>query len=315
MDILFIMVIIGLFAIAPVFVSYIVAAFKSEPTTPKTLALLPDIPINYTTIDGVNIRYITTGSGPILVLLHTFRSQLDIYYKIISELSKSFTVYAFDYPGHGYSDIPEVDYTPQFFAEKVEAFLNDRNLQNITLAGVSIGATLSLMLAGKRNSRIDRVIAINPYDYLGAGIGRGNAIANLVITMCKLPVLGGTFMRLNNRMVERKVMEGTVSNPDAISNEFAEELYLSGIRKGYYQAFLNLIHHADMWDEVKSSYKNIEIPVLLAYGEKDWAHTEERNQTQSLIPNVQTESVPEGGHWLMLDYPDNVIDLIRKFLV
>ena len=315
MDILLILVIIVLFAIAPVFVSYIVAAFKSEPTTPQTLALLPDISVNYTIVDGVNIRYITIGSGPNLVLLHTFRSQLDIYYKIIPELSKSFTVYAFDYPGHGYSDIPEVDYTPQFFAEKVEGFLNDRDLQNITLAGVSIGATLSLMLAAKRNSRIDRVIAINPCDYVGAGIERGNAIAKLFITMCKLPVLGGTFMRLNNRLAERKVIEGTVSNSDAISNEFAEELYLSGTRKGYYQAFLNLIHHADMWDEVKSSYKNIEIPVLLAYGDNDWAHKEERNQTQSLIPNVQTESVPQGGHWLMLDYPDNVIDLIRKFSV
>ena len=70
-----------------------------------------------------------------------------------------------------------------------------------------------------------------------------------------------------------------------------------------------------MWHEVKSSYENIEIPVLLAYGEKDWAHTEERNQTESLIPNVHTEPVPQGGHWLMLDYPDNVIALIRKFSV
>ncbi len=314
-DILLILVIIGLVAVAPVFVSYIVAAFKSEPNTPQTLALLPDIPINYTTVEGVKVRYITIGSGPIVVLLHTFRSQLDIYYKIIPVLSKSFTVYAFDYPGHGYSDIPAVDYTPQFFADKVEGFLNDRDLHNITLAGVSIGATLSLMLAAKRNSRIDRVIAINPYDYLGAGIGRGNAIANLVITMCKLPVLGGTTMRLNNRMVERKVMEGTVSNPNAISNEFAEELYLSGTRKGYYQAFLNLIRHADMWNDVKSSYKNIEIPVLLVYGENDWARKEERNQTESSIPNVKTEFVAQGGHWLMLDYPDNVIDLIRKFSV
>jgi hypothetical protein len=35
-----------------------------------------------------------------LVLLHTLRTQLDLFEKVVPELSKHSTVYAVDYPGH-----------------------------------------------------------------------------------------------------------------------------------------------------------------------------------------------------------------------
>ena len=52
------------------------------------------------------------------------RTQLDLFEKVIPELSKHFTVYALDYPGHGYSDIPKARYDAAFFTETVEGFLD-----------------------------------------------------------------------------------------------------------------------------------------------------------------------------------------------
>ena len=121
---------------------YVVEGFRQRPATPEKLYWAPDQPIKYTEIDGNRIRYITTGSGPTLVLLHTLRTQLDIFEKIVPTLAKSFTVYALDYPGHGFSDIPKADYAPELFVKTVEGFLDKLDLTDVTLAGISIGGVI-----------------------------------------------------------------------------------------------------------------------------------------------------------------------------
>jgi pimeloyl-ACP methyl ester carboxylesterase len=51
-------------------------------------------------------------------------------------------VYALDYPGHGYSDIPKARYDAAFFTEVVEGFISKLNLRGVTLAGISIGGAM-----------------------------------------------------------------------------------------------------------------------------------------------------------------------------
>jgi pimeloyl-ACP methyl ester carboxylesterase len=143
----------------------IAEALRIAPKTPEQLYWAPEIPIRYVDIDGNRIRYIKTGSGPNLVLLHTLRTQLDIFEKLVPLLEKSFTVYALDYPGHGFSDIPQTDYRPELFVKTVEGFLDKLDLSSVTLAGISIGGVIPLIIAAKKNKRIRKVIAINPYDY------------------------------------------------------------------------------------------------------------------------------------------------------
>ena len=59
----------------------------------------------FTRSDGSRLRYFTAGSGPVLVLIHTIRTQLDYFHRVIPQLWGSFTVYAVDLPGMGWSDI------------------------------------------------------------------------------------------------------------------------------------------------------------------------------------------------------------------
>ena len=101
-----------------VLVSFGVEALRRRPATPKALYWAPKIPIKTIVIDGNTIRYIKTGRGPNLVLLHTLRTQLDIFERLVPLLTPSFTVYALDYPGHGFSDIPKTDYGPDLLALK-----------------------------------------------------------------------------------------------------------------------------------------------------------------------------------------------------
>jgi len=144
-------------------VSLAIEAMRPIPEPPAKLRWAPDIPISSVEIEGQRLRYIECGTGPILVLLHTLRTQLDLFEKVIPELSKHFTVYALDYPGHGYSDIPIARYDAVFFTKAVEGFVDKLDLHDVTLAGVSIGGSIALIIASRRNPRIARVIAMNPY--------------------------------------------------------------------------------------------------------------------------------------------------------
>jgi alpha-beta hydrolase superfamily lysophospholipase len=98
------------------------ASFVPQP--PAKLRWAPNIPIDTVEVGGNRLRYIKTGQGPALVLLHTLRTQLDLFEKVVPELAKQFTVYALDYPGHGYSDIPTARYDAAFFTDAVEGFLD-----------------------------------------------------------------------------------------------------------------------------------------------------------------------------------------------
>ena len=55
------------------------------------------------------------------------------------------------------------------------------------------------------------------------------------------------------------------------------------------------------------------MPVLVVYGDHDWSHIDERQRTVAAIPNAKMETIPEAGHFLSLDQPKRLTDLIKAF--
>jgi pimeloyl-ACP methyl ester carboxylesterase len=295
-------------------VSFVIEALRPKPKVPAKLRWAPTIPIEAAEVGGNKLRYIKSGKGPPLVLLHTLRTQLDLFEKMVPELSKHFTVYAFDYPGHGYSDIPQARYDAAFFTEAVEGFLDKLDLRDVTLAGVSIGGSLALILAAQHNPRVARVIAINPYDYAkGRGMARGSLAGWLTTYASLIPVVGETFMRLRNPLVVSAVFRGGVAEANAISPALMKEFNAVGNRPGHYRAFITLLRNAASWEIAAEDYRHIEIPVLLVWGDQDWAKPEEREHDRRLIPGVDMKTIERGGHFLPLDRPKELTELIVRF--
>jgi pimeloyl-ACP methyl ester carboxylesterase len=288
-------------------ISYIMEALRRSPVPPQRLTWA-DIPIRYLDVDGSRIRYIVAGSGQPVVLLHTLRTQLDMFQKVVPELSRRFTVYALDYPGHGYSDIPPAEYSADFFVAAVDRFLEQLDIRDAILVGESIGGTIALVLAARGNRRVARVVAINPYDYdRGRGIRRSSLLANVILGLADIPVVGGTVMRLRMFPLIKKVFQGGVVRADSIPDPLLREMYRVGERKGHYQAFMSLIHHWPSWERARGEYGMIDRPVTLLYGERDWSRLEEREANARAIPGVRIQVAKDTGHFLSLENPQALI--------
>jgi pimeloyl-ACP methyl ester carboxylesterase len=303
----------GLIA-APVLASYLVEALRSRPIAPDKLPWAIDIPVRYLDLQTGRVRYIVAGDGPPLVLLHTLRTQLDLFQKVIPALARRHRVYALDYPGHGWSEIPKADYSPELFVRAVGQFLDRLDLEDATLVGESIGGSIALLLAARRHPAVARVVAINPYDYdQGRGLRRSSPLANLIFGLSRIPVLGATVMRFRNQMVNGRILQGGVRRPGAIPPALARELHLVGNRPGHYQALLSLVRHWPEWEAARSEYSSIDRPVLLLYGDHDWSRPEEREAERRDVPGSELRTIREAGHFLALDAPDELIHHVTEF--
>lgn len=296
--------------------SHLVEALRRPPTVPTQLTWAPGLAPQFIDVDNIRLRYVAAGSGDPVVLVHTLRTQLDMFQNVLPQLATRFRVYALDLPGHGYSAIPDTEYAPPLFKAALAGFLDSLDLRDVVVAGESIGGTVALMLAASAHPRVRAVVAVNPYDYdRGRGIRRGSALTNAIISTSAVPVLGGTIMRLRSRPILHHVFADGVANPDSLPAALSAEMYAVGNRPGHYQAFMSLARHLPEWDDQRDSYPRITMPVQIVYGEQDWSTAAERDTVVRLIPGAKLTVVARAGHFLSLDAPAAFVDAVIRAML
>jgi pimeloyl-ACP methyl ester carboxylesterase len=169
-------------------------------------------------------------------------------------------------------------------------------------------------MAARQSPRVTRVIAINPYDYAkGRGMARSSLFGWLFTYASLVPMIGETVMRLRNFLIMKAVLNGGVADSNSIPPALMKEMYLVGNRPGHYRAFLSLLRNAASWQTATKDYGRMETPVLLIWGDRDWAKPSEREHHRKLIPRVEMTTLKKGGHFLPLDRPQELGDLIVRF--
>jgi pimeloyl-ACP methyl ester carboxylesterase len=267
-------------------------------------------------VPGAQLRYLRTGNGRSVVLLHTLRTQLEYFTSVLERLDKTrVEVTAVDLPGHGHSSAPPVDYSAEYFADSVERLLELCDLREALVAGDSIGATIALTLAARGNPRISHVIAVNPYDY-GAhgGIRRSSRLANVLFAAMLWPWIGAIVPRSENRWVLRKIMEGGLRDPRALPATLVEEMHRCGSLPGHARAFRSLNRQWRTWIAARTQYPAIELPITLVYGSDDWSRPSEREANAKALPGARVVSLEHCGHFASLERPDAVARLIDEAL-
>lgn len=266
----------------------------------------------FTRSDGSRLRYFTAGSGPALVLMHTIRTQLDYFHRVIPQLWDSFTVYALDLPGMGWSDIvPGARYEEPDLRAAVVEFVTGLDLHDVTLAGESLGGALALQSSIDLKNRVARVVALNSYDY-PSGLERGNLFARFIISSVRMPVLGPVFAVMENRLIMTGVMRGGVVDNATLPDEFIVELRKSGRRKGYARVARAVYRSLKGFVKARDRYREVSVPVTLVYSDQDWSRPAEREHVAGLLAEVERITLPDTGHFSALERPNEVARILRR---
>jgi pimeloyl-ACP methyl ester carboxylesterase len=266
------------------------------------------------TVGGADVRYLRIGRGRAIVLLHTLRTQLEYFERLLEHVDTGrVEVIAVDLPGHGESSAPLVDYTAGYFTDAVGALLDVLEVQNAVVVGESIGGSIALALAARGNPHVARVVAVNPYDYgRWGGIRRSSALANVLFTAMLWPVIGPVVVRTETKGILRAVLLGGLHDPAALPAELVEKLSRCGALPGHARAFRSLCRHWRSWVDARALYGSIDLPVTLVYGDHDWSRPAERHANAHAIPGVRTTTLTNSGHFASLEKPREIARLIDE---
>ena len=277
---------------------------------PVTTETVRDARLN----DRMSLRYKQAGSGEPLVLLHTIRTQLDYFDKIVPILARDFTVYAVDLPGHGYSSIDtHAAYDEPYFRAAIVSFIEKLDLRDVTLVGESIGGVLALTVASELPDRVKAVVASNPYDYdrrYADGVRRGNVFANIAIGSYATPIFGAINAALENKLFLGWVLRGGLYDKRKMPRDLLAEFDRVGRRRGYRYVERKTFSGWRSWSNAHALYKNVKAPVTFIYGDQDWSRPQERARNSAELPKARMTTLPQTGHFAVLERPRRIAEII-----
>jgi pimeloyl-ACP methyl ester carboxylesterase len=261
----------------------------------------------FTRADGSRLRYIAIGDGPPLLLLHTVRTQLDYFQRVIPALAERHRVYALDFPGMGWSDIrPGASYGHDDLQNAVVEFVRHHDLNDLTLVGESIGASLALTASIELTDRVSRVVASNTYDY-PHGVERANLLARVIVSSVRAPLIGPIFAALENRPILKGIMNGGYADPSRLPGPFLDELARVGKRPGYSRVARGIYRNLPSLIAARQRYSDITAPVTLIYTSNDWSRDADRRSTVEALPTALVHTIADAGHFCAMEKPTEFV--------
>jgi len=98
-------------------------------------------------INGIDVRYTVTGSGPWVALSHSLACRLEMWDEEVKRLSRHFTVLAYDTRGHGETSAPAIPYTLDMIADDVKGLYDHLGIERSHWVGLSMGGVFGLATA------------------------------------------------------------------------------------------------------------------------------------------------------------------------
>jgi len=118
---------------------------------------------HWITLDGARMRYLRSGSGPALVLVHGLLGYSFSWRHLMPALAPQATLYAVDMLGVGFSDRPPgLDASLRGCAERLVRFLDATAINSCNLLGTSHGGAVAMMAAALAPHRIRNLILVAP---------------------------------------------------------------------------------------------------------------------------------------------------------
>jgi pimeloyl-ACP methyl ester carboxylesterase len=261
----------------------------------------------FATLDGVRVRYVDTGRGSPVVLIHGFASSLETWASVTPALVESgHRVIALDLRGFGWTDRPPGDYSSEAQARLVLALMDQLGVARASVVGHSYGGGVALRLALVAPERVDRIALYDAWAYSGQlpaffHVARADGIGEAMFATW-----------YGERAEDRMAL--AFYDQRYVTMELIDAVEASLRRPGTYAAALAAVR-AMHYEEVEEQYRTIEHPALLLWGREDRVTPIEIGERLSReLPGARLVVYPGCGHFPMIEHARQSTAELARFL-
>ncbi len=277
---------------------------------------------HFTDLGGFRLHYVDEGEGAVVVAVHGNPTWSFYYRELIKDLRTDHRVIAPDHMGCGLSDRPDDDAYTFSLERRVADFetLMDRlKLDEVNLVVHDWGGAIGCAWAGRNPDRVKRLVILNtgafhlpaskplPWQLwlvrntpLGAGLVRGlNGFAR-----------GATRFGCTRRPMPKEVCDAICAPYDSWENRravlrFVEDIPLKPGDRGF-----------DLVSEIAGNLPKLaDKPILICWGDKDFVFDHHfLAEWVKIFPDAELHRYADGGHYILEDYADEIVPLVREFI-
>ncbi|MCD4678812.1 MAG: alpha/beta fold hydrolase [Bacteroidales bacterium] len=254
----------------------------------------------------MKLFYRTYGTGHPIIILHGLFGMSDNWVTFGKQLAKEYEVFIPDLRNHGRSPHSnEFDYT--FLLNDLVEFIQEQNLHDIILIGHSMGGKVAMLAALHHPEIIKKLIVldISPVSKTPSPEIMQIIEAIKTLDLCGLDSRVEIKKQLAGIIEKRKIVEFLLKNIQRLeSNTFSWKFNVASISE-------NLGKIAD-GIETEIIFSK---PTLVIGGEKsDYITGENIYQVFQNFPEARIDVISNAGHWLHVDAPEELLDIVMDFL-
>jgi pimeloyl-ACP methyl ester carboxylesterase len=268
---------------------------------------------------GSPIAYERTGQGEPVIMLHNGGSSHAIWAEVTNRLAGKYEIFALDLLGFGNSAKPGAGYTLDNYVAMLEEFVNSRGLEKVALVGNCMGCAISLAFTERHPNTVKALVLCNPLTeatFLGGWLGP------LLWLRERMPAVNRQVYRLLGHL---KLTNGIGSAASlfqlgprgrALKVHRRPEVFGPYAATGQLESLLGVLDDLENYSIIdKLAPQPGFPPVCTIWGLRNKIVSPKAGRRlNSTLHPARQEWLPDSGHLLMLEQPDEVASIIDAFL-
>ena len=256
---------------------------------------------HFISIDGNKVRYLVSGrSKKIIVLIHGLGASAERWESVMPILEKKYQLIVPDLLGFGHSEKPLVDYTPEFFIDFLEKFLEKLRIAKCHMIGSSLGGQISAEFTVKNPQIIDKLILVS-----SSGIMKHSTPALDAYVMAAL------YPDKENAQNAFKTMSASKNVNFKIVDSFIERMHLPNAKMAFMSTILGLKNS----EVITTKLEMITAPTLIVWGSLDPViPIKYAKAFVSSIKDCRFYKMDNVGHTPFVDKPKEFAEIVLDFL-